>query len=134
MEVNMNRERPSVLRYSFAFKQKVISEIESGKYSLPEARRIYGIGGSYTIQRWLKRYGKDNLLCKVVRVEMRGEKDRIKALEKRERELEKALADAHLKLIAMETLIENAKTHYNLDLKKNFGSKVLDKSGSKPKD
>lgn len=130
----MNQRRSTVIRYSFAFKQKVISEIESGKYNIEEARRIYSIGGADTIQRWLKLYGKEHLLCKVVRVEMRGEKDRIKALEKRERELEKALADAHLKLIAMETLIENAKTHYNLDLKKNFGSKVSDKSASKPKE
>ena len=130
----MNKSRSTVIRYSFAFKQKVISEIESGKYSIEEAKRIYGIGGSETIQRWLKLYGKEHLLCKVVRVEMRGEKDRIKALEKRERELEKALADAHLKLIAMETLIENAKLHYNLDLKKNFGSKATDKSEPKPED
>ena len=129
----MSRRSATAIRYSFAFKQKVISEIENGKYTLEESRRVYGIGGTATIQGWLKKYGKDHLLCKVVRVEMRGEKDRIKALEKRERELEKALADAHLKLIAMETLIENAKTHYNLDLKKNFGSQVSGKSASKPK-
>jgi transposase len=130
----MCKRSPTSIRYSFAFKQKVISEIESGKYGLEEARCIYEIGGKNTIQCWLKKYGKDHLLCKVVRVEMRGERDKIKALEKRERELEKALASAHLKLIAMETLIENAKTHYNLDLKKNFGSEVSVKSVLKPKD
>jgi hypothetical protein len=35
-------------QYSLAFKQKVVSEIESGKYSVGEARRIYDIKGPGT--------------------------------------------------------------------------------------
>ena len=36
-------------KYSTAFKQKVISEIESGKLTIAEARKIYDIKSSPTI-------------------------------------------------------------------------------------
>jgi len=129
----MKAKRRTVVHYSESFKQKVISEIESGKYTQNEARHVYGIGGGSTISNWLKRYGKNHLLSKIVRVEMRDEKDRFKALETRERELEKALADAHLKVIAMETLIEEAEDYLKMDLKKNFGSKAVQSSVLKHK-
>ena len=84
-------------RYSSSFKQKVISEIESGKLTIAEARKIYDISGSGTIRNWLRKYGKNHLLNKVVRIEMKDEKDKVKELEKQKRELESALAQAHLK-------------------------------------
>ena len=45
------------VRYSAAFKQQVIAELESGRFgSITEARAHYQIGGACTIQRWLGRY------------------------------------------------------------------------------
>jgi len=111
-------------RYSLAFKQKVISEIESGRFSIGEARRIYDIKGCVTIPGWLKSFGKHHLLDKVVRIEMKGEKDKIKELEKEKNQLESALAQAHLKNLCLEALIESAEEHYGVDIKKNFGDKV----------
>ena len=58
----------TVYRYSHAFKQKVVSEIESGKFTIAEARRIYDIKSPGTIPYWLKRYGKNHLLTRVVRI------------------------------------------------------------------
>ena len=72
----------TVHRYSRAFQIKVISEIESGKLTIAEARRIYDIGSVGTIHYWLKQHGKNNLLNKVVHVQMRDEKDKTKQLEK----------------------------------------------------
>ncbi len=71
----------TVYRYSSAFKQKVISEIESGQITVAEARRIYDITGGNTINDWLRKFGKNHLLNKVVRVEMRNENDKIKVAE-----------------------------------------------------
>jgi len=110
-----------IIRYSAAFKQKVVQEIESGQLSLAEARRIYDISGTHTIQRWLRKYGKSHLLPKIIRVAMKDEKDRIKELEREKRALESALANAHLKIVSLEALIESAEEHYALDFKKNFG-------------
>ncbi len=44
-----------VYRYSSAFKLKVVSEIESGKYTLAEACRVYDIKGHETVQNWIVR-------------------------------------------------------------------------------
>ena len=68
------------IRYSISFKQKVVGEVEKGA-SFTEVRRRYGIKGGETVQKWVKEFGKNHLLNKIVRVEMKGEKDRVKQLE-----------------------------------------------------
>lgn len=118
-------------RYSTAFKQKVISEIESGKLTIAEARKIYDIKSSPTIYCWLRKYGKNHLINKVVRVEMRDEKDKIKELERQKRKLESALAQAHLKNLCLESLLECVEEHYQVDVKKTFGQKASKESSSK---
>lgn len=62
------------IRYSFGFKQKVVQEIEEEGLSLSQARRRYGIKGSQTIQVWLEKFGKNHLLNKTVRIEMKEKK------------------------------------------------------------
>jgi transposase-like protein len=111
------------VRYSEAFKLHVVSEIDSGHLTIYGARRRYGIRGGETVQKWLRSYGKDHLLGKVVRVERPEEKDRIKELEAKVRELESTLAQSQVKLFAYESLIEVAEEHYDADFKKNFGAK-----------
>lgn len=111
-------------KYSVAFKQKVVREIETGQIgSVYEAQRIYDISGNGTIQKWIRKLGKNELIGKVVRVEMKDEKDKIKILEQEKRQLEKALAQAHIKVVALESLIEVAEEHYGVDFKKNFSAK-----------
>ena len=107
-----------LIRYSQAFKQKVISEIESGELGIEKARRIYDIGGAETIQKWIKKYGKYHLLNKVVRVEMKDEQDKIKTLERQKRELESALAQAHLRILTLESTIEVAEEQLGIKIKK----------------
>ena len=81
------------IRYSEAFKLQVIQEVEQGKFrTLEEAKERYGIGGVSTIQYWLKKYGRQDILPRRVRIEMPNEKDQIKKLKKRIRDLERALA------------------------------------------
>ena len=94
------------IKYSLAFKQKVVSEIESGKLNKNQAMQLYGIKGGSTIHYWIKRMGKNHLINKTVRVELKGEPQKLTELKKRNRELEKALADAHLRLIAYESYME----------------------------
>jgi transposase len=120
----------TVLRYSLAFKQKIVSEIESGKLTASSARRLYAIKGADTIARWLAQFGKLHLLNQVVRIEMKDEKDRIKELEREKQRLESALAQEHLRNICLESLIECVEEHYKIDVKKNFGEKVSPKQFS----
>ncbi|MBD3327849.1 transposase [Candidatus Peregrinibacteria bacterium] len=119
----MRTERPNVIRYSIAFKRHVVSEIESAAISIGAARRRYGIGGADTIQKWLRQFGKNHLLAKVVHVQTPEEKDQLKLLKNRVRDLEKALSDSHMKNVMYESLIEAANEHLDCDLKKKYGEK-----------
>ena len=85
-----------VMRYSEAFKQQVIDELEAGRYGSPyEASQAYGVDQG-TVKRWVRQYGKAHLLRKVVRVEKPDEPGEIKRLKDRVRRLEAALADSHM--------------------------------------
>lgn len=108
-------------RYSLAFKQKVVSEIESGKFSLSQVRRIYDIGGGGTAYNWLRKLGKGHLIDKIIRIDMKDEKDKLKELQQRNQQLESALAQTQLKLLMSEALLESVEAHYKIDVKKTFG-------------
>ena len=87
----------TILHYSEAFKRQVVQELEDGKFAtLSEASRAYGIRGGSTVSQWIRKYGNDNLLPKKVRVETLKERDELKEARKRIRQLEAALADAHI--------------------------------------
>lgn len=129
----MERSSKVTIRYSISFKQKVVSEIEKGA-SFESTRRRYGIKGGATLQRWVKEFGKNHLLNKIVRVEMKGEKDRVKELEEEVKRLKIALADATMAKDLLGTLVEVANQHYKTDLKKNFGPRSSQKAGKTKKD
>ncbi len=120
-------EQRSVIRYSPAFKRKVVEEIESGKFTVGEVRRIYDIWGSETINRWLKKFGREHLLSRVIRVEMKDETDKLKELERQKRELESALAQAHLKILSLETMIDIAEDRFDIKIKKKSDTPVSKK-------
>ena len=110
-------------RYSLSFKQKLISEIESGIYTIKEAQRVYGVS-DHSLYNWIRQFGKEYLINRTVRVEMRGEADRVKELEKEKQKLETALAQAHLKIMVLESTIESAEEKYHIELKKKSGTKA----------
>jgi len=125
----MSGRGPQV-RYSLAFKQKVINDIESGVYKISEASRVYRVS-EFSIYAWLNQFGKDHLINRIVRVQMRDEADRIKELEKEKKALESALAQAHLKILTLESTIESAENIYKVDLKKKSGTKASESVSQK---
>ena len=131
----MARASKTVIRYSISFKQKVVREIEEEGLNLSEASRRYGIKGGQTIQNWLRKFGKNHLISKIVRVEMKGEKDRLKELEAELKKVKVALADATMKNDVLETIIAMVNDHYQTDVKKNLGqqpSKAIMKQKDTP--
>jgi transposase-like protein len=86
-----------VRTYSEAFKRGVVEKIERGEYtSLREAGRRNGIRGDGTPAKWIKKYGREDILPKRIKVETMEEIDELKAARKEIRELKAALADAHV--------------------------------------
>jgi transposase-like protein len=89
----------TVIRYSESFKLQVVREMEAGKHgSCAGAAEAYGIRGGGTVQSWLDKYGGEQSRRKVIRVETTKERDELKRLKGRIRELEQALSDATLDL------------------------------------
>ena len=85
------------IRYSEAFKRQVVDELGRGRHrSIEAAKRAYGIRGSITVLQWVRKYGSDDLLPKRVRVETLKERDELKEARKRIRDLEAAVANAHM--------------------------------------
>ena len=83
--------------YSEAFKRQVVDEIARGKFESPhQASKGYGIRGGNTVRQWLRRYGRDDLFPKRIRIETMKERDELKEAKKRNRELEAALLNAHM--------------------------------------
>ena len=108
-----------VKRYSTAFKQKVVSEVESGRLTVAQAQRRYGVRGGSTLYKWLERYGNHYKKAKVIRVERPGEVDRLKQLEREKQELEAALSAAYLKILRLESTLEVLEEEGHVPLKKN---------------
>lgn len=117
----MGKQQKETVRYSISFKQKVVREIEEEGLTFLQIRRRYGIKGGNTIQNWVRKFGKNHLLNKIVRVEVKGEKDRVKELEAEIKKLKMALADATMERHVLEKLIEIVDEHYQTDVKKNLG-------------
>ena len=83
-----------VKHYSEAFKHNVLESIRQGRYNKSEASRIFGVSCGI-ISYWIKKY--DRSLQNIrIRVEDINEQDRLKALQSRIAELEKALADSQV--------------------------------------
>lgn len=97
------------IRYSEAFKLQVLRELEEGKFETKAAAyRAYGIRGCGTIERWAAKYGKNDLIGKVVRVETPKEASELKTLRKRVKDLEKALANERVDHMLDEAYLEIA--------------------------
>lgn len=120
------KERTNYNRYSVAFKMQVVEEVENGLITAESARKLYNIPGKATIAEWVEKYGINQRINKAVYVMTREEEIELIRLRKENQRLQKALDDSHLRNLALESLIEVAGETYGADLKKNFGSQLLE--------
>ncbi len=110
-------KKSTTIRYSEAFKRQVVDEVAGGKFSsLDKARRAYGIRGQLTVAQWIRKYGREDLLPKRIRIETTDEIDQLKEARKRIRELEAALADAHIDHCLEHAFLEIACERMETDL------------------
>lgn len=106
-----------IRRYSESFKLKILEELSTGKYSKYELARIYGLASS-TINQWIKKYDRKDLMNKRIMVESTDELGRIKALKKEIEQLQKLLIKKDLDALVLDSYLEVAA--------KNLGYKNTD--------
>jgi len=123
----MNR---GLVTYSEAFKMQIVEQISQGKFAtITQVRKAYGICGMNTIQQWVKKYGRAELLPKRVRVETMSEIDELAEAKKRIRDLEKALSDSHMDYCLERAFLEIACEEMGTsreELKKNNAMRLAD--------
>ena len=95
--MNKKGHNESAIRYSEAFKMEIVRELERDGLPFDHVRRKYGIAGSWTVQKWVHKYGNGSR-GKVIRVEKPEEINEKEQLKRRVRALEGALADANIDL------------------------------------
>ena len=107
-------------QYPVSFKRWLAREVESGKMSVKEAAENSNVTTT-TIYDWMSLYslGKEVSLS----IMTPQEKQEKALLEKRIKELEKALEYAKLKNIAVETMIDIAEEQFRITIRKKAGPK-----------
>jgi len=121
-----------VTRYSEAFKMQLVQELESGKFdSIEHARRTYGIGGTTTVQKWLKKYGRNDLRARIVHVQKPNEQDQVKKLKEEIKTLKEALAETQIQSLLNRSVYEVLCQEIGVD-PEAFKKKANIRQSSKP--
>ena len=79
-----------IRHYSEPFKLKILAELTIGKHTKSELCKLYSIAPT-TVNEWIKKYNRKDLMNTRVKVETKDEISRIKALQKEIEQLKKLL-------------------------------------------
>lgn len=123
--------------YSESFKWQVVEEVQSGKYSKEEARRIYGIRSKSGILEWMRIFsGQDRRSKKEITpelLEMAKKSKKEKALEEKIKQLEKELNIEKHKALLYEKIVEVAEEELGVSIRKKPGAKQSEELKKKKK-
>ena len=119
----MYKKEKIIRRYSESFKLKILSELSTGKYTKRELGRIYSLQNS-TINEWIKKYDRKDLMNTRIIVETKDEISRLKALEKEVEQLKNLLVKKDLDKLVVDSYLEVAAENLGYknieELKKNL--------------
>ncbi len=115
-----------VKRYSESFKLKVLAELTKGNFSKRQIALTYVIQSS-TINVWIKKYDRKDLMNTRVTVQTDDELTRIKALQKELKQLKDLLIKKDLDKLVTDSYLEVAAENLGYrdveELKKNLNIK-----------
>lgn len=120
-------------RFSKDLKLKIVKEYEMGKHGVTAISKIYDVSPQ-TVYNWIYKYSRYNKKSiKVVELKD-SQMDKIKRMERRILDLERALGKKQMKIDFLEKMIDLAGEEYDIDIKKNSdtppsgGSKITKKN------
>ena len=114
-------------RYSEPFKLKILDELSTGKYTKSQLGKLYAIAPT-TINEWIRKYERKDLMNTRVMIETKDEITRIKALQKEikqlkqlviKKDLDELVSDSYLEVAAQKLGYKNV-----LELKKKLNIKL----------
>lgn len=101
-------------------KRSILRAIDSGM-SIREARIAYGIKDSSNIRGWLRQREVENAELSTNLTDVKASKKKPTVIE--QTSLEQQLAEAQLKIRALETMIDIAEEQLKIDIRKKSGAK-----------
>lgn len=110
--------------YETAFRRWLVREIEEQRMTVMEAINRFNfhpINGRKMIRDWRKKYAPELFLP--LPAMTAEEKQKLAALQKRVKEMEKALEDARMRNIALNMLIDIAEKKLHFSIRKKPGAK-----------
>lgn len=107
-----------IRRYSESFKLKILDELSSGKLNKYLLGKAYGINPT-TINEWIKKYNRKDLMNTRVTVKTKDEITRIKQLQKEIEMLKKLLLKALVEESYLEVTAEQLGYKSVMELKKS---------------
>jgi len=129
MTTNLPRNREEI-RYSEAFKMSVVRELEESGLAFNALAGKYGIKGSTTVQKWVRKYGNGSR-GKVIRVEKPEEIDQTQKLKERVRVLERTMGSLHVELALERAYTEMACERAGIEDVAAFKKKAAGQPGTK---
>lgn len=96
-----------VRRYSESFKLKILDELTTGKLNKNQLGKLYGIAPT-TINEWIRKYNRKDLMNTRIKVETKDEITRIKQLQKEIEQLKKLLLKKDMDALVDESYLEVA--------------------------
>jgi transposase len=119
-------------QYSDDFKKRIVTDFESGDFSVNQLSKLHGIANQ-VIYRWIYKFSNFNEKGFRV-VEMKDSSSKkMQELETRNKELEAALGRKQIQLDYLEKMIALAKTDLDIDIKKNYSTPQSPGSGKTKK-
>jgi len=107
--------------YSEEFKKELVYLFESGKYSVPELEKLYGVTNA-SIYNWIYKFSTFNE--KGIRVvEMKQSSSlKLKELAQKVKDLERIVGQKQIKIDYLEKMIDIAKDEFDIDIKKKHNT------------
>ena len=117
--------------FSEEFKKELVRLFETGKYSVSQLDRLYGVRNA-VIYRWIYKYSTLNEKgCRIIEMKQ-SSTSKVKELEQKIKELERLVGQKQIKIDFLEEMIDVAKEELNIDIKKKSSTPPSAGSGKKP--
>jgi len=109
--------------YTTEFKQDLVRQIGLGAISEREAILKYNLAGVAQIKNWIKKYSSQ-IIYVSKNIDMNeSEKASLTEAEQSNKGLEMALAEANLRIIGLEAMIDVAEKQFKIEIRKKAGTK-----------
>jgi transposase len=115
-------------KFTDEFKRELVMEYEKGSFSVAQLSRLYNLQRQQ-IYNWIYKFSTFNEKGSRI-IEMKeSSTSRLKSMEERIKELERAVGQKQIQIEYLEKMIDIAKTELNIDIKKNFDTPQSGGSG-----